>query len=169
MSKLTTFCVLLLLLNCHYNLIMSQSSTICEFPKGMCQCYSELESSLLDTEENKINLAMAFFPLEENQPEFVIVRYFFNDTNLDPQIWFWSEVTSHFLHPFGVFQFSSLFFGKPDSYFSRRLDITLNAECANLSQTDIKLHLLTHRVSMKSLFDSIIIFICALIIAEVLC
>ena len=150
MSKLATFCVLLLLLSYHCSQIMSQSSggtTICEFPKGLCQCYSELESSLLATEGNKINLATAFFPLEENQPEFVLVKYYFNGTNIDPQVWFWSAVTSHFLHPFEVFQFSSLFFGKPNIYYRKDLTITLKAECASLSQNDTKLHILTQRVS----------------------
>ena len=148
MFQLTIICILLLLLNCHCQM-MSQS-TICEFPKGNCRCYSELESSLLATEENKINLATTFFPLEDNQPEFVIVKYYFNGTNMEPQIWFWSAVASHFLHPFDVFQFSSLFFSKPEPYFSGDLIITLDAECANLQQTDntsIKLHLLTQRVS----------------------
>jgi hypothetical protein len=141
-------CVLLLLLNCHC-LCQSPATTsaICEFPKGMCKCYSELESSLFATEENKINLSTAFFPLEDNPPEFVIVKYYFNGTNVDPQVWFWSTVASHFLHPFEVFQFLSLFFSKPEPYYSGNLTITLNAECANLQSTDIKLHLLTQRVS----------------------
>ena len=148
MFQPATACVLLLLLSCQCLCQSPSASTICEFPKGMCQCYSELESSLLATESNKINLATAFFPLEENLPEFVIVKYYFNDTNnTDPQIWFWSTVASHFIHPFEVFQFLSLFFSKPEKYYSGSLSITLNAECANLQSTDIKLHLLTQRVS----------------------
>ena len=148
MFQPATACILLLLLSCQSLCQSPTTSTICEFPKGMCQCYSELESSLLATESNKINLATTFFPLEDNPPEFVIVKYYFNGTNnTDPQIWFWSTVASHFIHPFEVFQFLSLFFSKPEPYFSGSLSITLNAECANLQSTDIKFHLLTQRVS----------------------
>lgn len=113
---------------------------------GMCLCYNELETSLFSTDKNRIALSVTFFPLEDNPPEFVTIKYSFADTN-ESQIWFWSAVTSHFLHPFEVFQFFSLFFGKPEPYYTGTLEITLKAECANLSSTDTKLQLLTQRVS----------------------
>ena len=133
----------------------SSNNNSCEFPEGMCLCYNELERSLFSTDQNRINLSTTFFPLEENQPEFVTVKYDFTDTNVT-QVWFWSAVTSHFLHPFEVFQFFSLFFGKPEPYYRGNLNIALNANCANLSSTDIKLQLLTQRVSYVNL--SIIMF-----------
>ena len=148
-SNLAICLAVLLLFSCHHVAMAvaeSSENTVCQFPKGMCLCYSELESSLFSTEQNKISLSTAFFPLEDNQPEFVTVHYNFNDTN-EEQVWFWSAVTSHFLHPFEVFQFSSLFFGRPEPYYRGSLKITLKAECANLSSTDIKLQLLTQRVS----------------------
>ena len=147
----------------------SSAEKPCEFPKGMCRCYSELESSLIATDQNRISLSTAFFPLEDNPPEFVTVHYTFKDTN-EEQVWFWSAVTSHFLHPFEVFQFSSLFFGKPEPYYRGSLIITLQAECANLSSTDVKLQLLTQRVSWVT-FNFIIITIIPifLILAEILC
>ena len=116
MLKIAAF-ILLQLLHC-YNL--THGSTIptvdpgCD--EGMCLCYSELESSLLTTENNRISLSTVFFPLEDNQPEFVMIRYSFNGSN-KTQVWFWSTQMSHFLHPFEVFQFLSLFFTKPEPYY----------------------------------------------------
>ena len=151
MLKIAAFCILLQLLHC-YNL--THGSTIpavdpgCDEPEGMCLCYSELESSLLATENNRISLSTVFFPLEDNQPEFVTIRYSFNSSN-KTQVWFWSTQMSHFLHPFEVFQFLSLFFTKPEPYYTGSTDIMLKAECANLSSTDVKLQLLTQRVSQQ--------------------
>ena len=143
MSKLAAFCVVLLL-------CLTESSTSnnvsCESSEGMCLCYNELEKSLFATDKNRIDLSTTFFPLEDNPPEFVTVKYSFTDTN-KTQFWFWSAVTSHFLHPFEVFQFSSLFFGKPEPYYTGTLEIMLKTECENLSSTDIKLQFLTQRVS----------------------
>lgn len=125
----------------------SNSNESCEFPEGMCLCYNELEKSLFASDANRINLTTTFFPLEDNPPEFVIVEYYFKNSS-KTRLWFWSAFTSHFLYPFEVFQFSSLFFGKPESYYrsQRRLNITLENECENLPSADIKLHLLTQRV-----------------------
>ena len=103
---------------------------------------------MLATENNRISLSMVFFPLEDNQPEFVTIRYSFNGSN-KIQVWFWSTQMSHFLHPFEVFQFLSFFFTKPEPYYTGSLDIMLKAECANLSSTDVKLQLLTQRVSRQ--------------------
>ena len=149
MSKTVPFYILLQLLCC-YSLTHSSAAITsdpgCDEPEGLCLCYHELEDSLLATENNRIYLSMAFFPLEDNQPEFVTVRYSFDDSNTT-QLWFWSTQMSHFLHPFEVFQFLSLFFTKPEPYYTGNLDIVLKAECANLSSTDVKLQLLTQRVS----------------------
>ena len=152
-SYQTVFCVVLFF-NFHYVIESSNNNSGCEFPVGMCQCYSELEESLFATDKNKIDLSTTFFPLEENQPEFVTVRYSFTGTDVT-QIWFWSAVTSHFLHPFEVFQFSSLFFGKPEPYYRGTLEITLKAECANLSSMDIKMQFLTQRVSWNVPFTKL--------------
>ena len=123
----------------------SSSNNSCEFPEGMCQCYNELEKSLFASDANRINLTTTFFPLEDNPPEFVVVKYYFKNSS-KTRIWFWSAFTSHFLYPFEVLQFSSLFFGKPEPYYrsERILNITLENECENIM--DIKLQLLTQRV-----------------------
>ena len=166
MPNIAVFFVIVFLFNSHHVMSneSSHSNNSCESaPKGMCLCYNELESSLFATEDNKMNLTTTFFPLEDNQPEFVIVKYCFNNVNTTscehPQIWFWSAYTSHFLHPFEVFQFSSLFFGKPEPYNRRRMTIILSEKCARLSQKDIKLQLLTQRVSFFNKKIIIIIFI----------
>jgi hypothetical protein len=144
-TNLAVVCIILLL--CLTENSNSASNSSCEFPEGMCLCYNELEKSLFATNENRISLTTTFFPLEDNPPEFVIVKYHFKNSS-KTQLWFWSAFTSHFLYPFEVFQFSSLFFGKPESYYrsEKNLEITLENECENLSSTDIKLHLLTQRV-----------------------
>ena len=145
MSNRAVFCAVVLLFHCCH-VTEGSNNNSCEFPEGMCLCYNELENSLFATDKNRIGLSTTFFPLEENPPEFVTVKYSFTDTN-DTQNWFWSAVTSHFLHPFEVFQFFSLFFGKPEPYYRGTLEITLKHECASLSSTDIKLQLLTQRVT----------------------
>ena len=145
-SNLAVICVILLLCLTESSNSASNSNESCEFPEGMCLCYNELERSLFATDENRINLTTTFFPLEDNPPEFVVVRYYFKNSSTT-QLWFWSAFTSHFLYPFEVFQFSSLFFGKPELYYrSRRiLNITLENECEKLSSMDMdnnfKLHL----------------------------
>ena len=142
------FCIFVLQLLCgcySYSSTATTSNPGCDEPEGLCLCYHELETSLLATENNRIDLSMAFFPLEDNQPEFVTVRYTFNGSNTT-QLWFWSTQMSHFLHPFKVSQFLSLFFTKPEPYYTGNLEIMLKTECANLSSTDVKLQLLTQRV-----------------------
>ena len=148
-SNLAVVCIILLLWLTKSSNSTSYSHESCEFPEGMCLCYSELEKSLFASDANRLNLTTTFFPLENNPPEFVVVKYYFKNSNkTQPLLWFWSAVTSHFLCPFEVFQFSSLFFGKPETYYrsERSLNITLDNECEKLSSTDIKLHLLTQRV-----------------------
>lgn len=114
MSKLIALCILI----GYYHLTNSSSEKqLCDKPEGSCLCYQELEASLLATENNTIHLSKAFFPLEDNPPEFVTVTYYFNSSNAT-KVWFWSTQTSCFLHPFEVFHFSSLFFSKPDCFHS---------------------------------------------------
>ena len=113
-----------------------------------CSCYSVLENSLFSSEKNRVNLMKAFFPPDNNTPEFVTVTYKFENSAMS-LTWFWSAKTSHFLHPFNAFQFLSLLFSKPEPYFSGSLEITLQNKCANRSQDDLNLQLLTQRVSVK--------------------
>lgn len=110
-----------------------------------CSCYSVLENSLLAKEKNRIDLRKAFFPPGSNSPEFVSVLYSFENSTAT-SVWFWSAKTSHFLHPFKVFQFLSLLFSKPEPYYTGKVKITLRKECANLSSDDLNLQLLTQRV-----------------------
>ena len=112
-----------------------------------CKDYTVLENSLFENEANKMNLSVAFFPLQDNPPEFVKVTYNFGNVT---QIWFWSAHTSHFLHPFEVFQFMSLFFSKPGPYYTGNVTLTLRPECAEpglLPNGNSQLQLLTQRVS----------------------
>ena len=74
-----------------------------------CLCYRNLERALFATEKNRVNLKKTFFPPEDNLPDFVQVTYCFKNSS-NTSVWFWSTKTSHFLHPFVVFQFMSLFF-----------------------------------------------------------
>lgn len=139
----------------------TQCENRCGSQFGSCLCYCELEESLLATEENTLELTRKFFPPEENPPEFVKVIYSFNNTGstvaIDQQTWYWSAQTSYFLHPFEVFQFASLFFGKPEPYYTQTLSITLKAECASLSSTDTtKVELLTQRVRSCMQFRKIV-------------
>lgn len=112
------------------------------------ECYQTLVELLLSSSENLYSLSKAFFPPRNNSPEFVKVRYYFGDKNLEEtnsSVWFWSAYTSYFLHSPHTFQFLSLFFGKPQHFNSGELDIILDEECihADLSMME----LLTQRVS----------------------
>ena len=112
-----------------------------------CNNFTVLEKSLFESVENKIQLSVTFFPLQDNSPEFVQVTYNFG--NNDTQVWFWSGQTSHFLHPFEVFQFMSLFFGKPEPYYTGTLSLQLSPDCADpgiLPNGNSRLQLLTQRV-----------------------
>ena len=159
MTSLLCFSIVLLhLLGCFNEVtvtVAANTTKDCEnhcqtHAHGSCMCYCELEESLLATEENTLQLTSTFFPPEDNPPEFVTVFYHFKDTDgipFGPHTWYWSAQASHFLHPFEVFQFSSLFFGKPEPYYTQNLSITLKAKCAKLSSMDNKkVELLTQRV-----------------------
>lgn len=120
-----------------------------------CENFNDLQKSLLNNETNRIALSITFFPLEDNPPEFIEVTYDFG-AGIEPQVWYWSARTSHFLHPFEVLQFLSLFFNKPEPYYTGSLNIALSPECADAGLLpDTKLHtnrsklqLLTQRVSI---------------------
>lgn len=151
MSKLTTIlCIAVhLFIFCYSSAVETtlngeecDDDTITEKP---CSCYSALEKSLLAKEKNRFNLKRAFFPPENNTPEFVTVHYSFKNST-STFTWFWSAKTSHFLHPFNAFQFLSLLFSTPEPYYVGELSITLNKNCANLS-SELNLQMLTQRVS----------------------
>ena len=116
-----------------------------------CKNFTFLERSLFESESNRLQLSLTFFPLQDNPPEFVKVTYVFGtDSEIAPQVWFWSSLTSHFIHPFEVFQFMSLFFNKPEPYYSGALSLTLRSECADaglLPNGMPRMQLLTQRVS----------------------
>ena len=152
MLNLLCFIVALVhLLSC-CNAANSTCESHCGDMFGTCLCYCELEDSLLANEQNTLDLTSTFFPPEANPPEFVTVVYSFLYTNgtkaTKDKMWYWSAQTSHFLHPFEVFQFLSLFFGKPEPYYTGDLKIILKAECGSIPSTqDIDtLQLLTQRV-----------------------
>ena len=151
----STFRILVYLLSCYmYHLAGGTTTDLgCDKPEGSCLCYYELENSLLATEYNRLNLTTTFFPPEANPPEFVAVKYYFeNSSATHDQLWFWSAQTSHFIHPFQMFQFLSLFFSKPEPYYSGTVEIILKRECAKLSTKDMHLQLLTQRVSLAYFF-----------------
>ena len=146
MLSLISLTSITVLLSCCFNKGLTSASN-CKERCDSCLCYCELENSLLATEHNIDQLTRAFFPAEENTPEFVTITYNFNNT--DSQIWYWSAQTSHFLHPFEVFQFLSLFFSKPEPYYTGVMVINLKVECADLTSDESfrMLQLFTQRVS----------------------
>ena len=121
----------------------------CHPSKMNCsECYHTLAESLLSSSDNVFHLSKTFFPPRENSPEFVKVTYFFGDMNSNEtksSVWFWSAHTSHFLHSPHTFQFLSLFFGKPEHFYSGVLNVTLKEDCANANER--MMEFLTQRVS----------------------
>ena len=108
-------------------------------------CYHTLKESLLKRDDNVRKLSETFFPPRKNQPEFVEVKYQFGEnTNSDSQVWFWTHDSSYLFFPIEIFQYLSLFFGKPASLFSQKVNLTLDEDCSGASN-DIML-LLTQRV-----------------------
>ena len=151
------FCVLVQLFNvCRSSAVPMVESSIndegCDnSTQRSCLCYGVLEESLLATEKNRVNLMKTFFPPEANSPEFVKVTYHFEDSS-NTSVWFWSTKTSHFLHPFEVFQFMSLLFSKPEPYYTGMLEVTLKTECmVNVELDKSNLQLPTHRVSTREI------------------
>ena len=127
----------------------------CQAGKDSCRdCYISLAQSLFKSDENMFNLSQAFFPPDTNTPEFVVVRYHFrNDSHDELEVWFWAASASYFLYPLATFQFLSLFFGKPEAFWTAETDVTLNAtECHGLKRKHLTM--LTQRVSSQIVVES---------------
>lgn len=126
----------------------------CAPEKNTCKdCYLALKQELLKQDGNIYNLSKAFFPPDTNPPEFVKVTYKFvnGDTINQSQTWFWVEQSSYFLFPPNTFQFLSLFFGKPERYYSQNVSVILNAnECLGVDKGHLTL--LTQRVRNNHVF-----------------
>ena len=123
----------------------------CNEGKDSCRdCYAELVRAVLGNDSNIFSLNKAFFPPTTNPAEFVAVTYHFMNESVDESaVWFWTEQSSYLLHPLHTFQFLSLFFGKPEAFYTQEADVTLNAtDC--LGVNDTYLELLTQRVSAWS-------------------
>ena len=120
----------------------------CSPGKDSCRdCYVSLAQHLFQGDENVFNLSQAFFPPDTNTPEFVVVRYHFKNASIDTvETWFWGASASYFIYPLATFQFLSLFFGKPEAYWTAEVDVTLNAtECEGVRMQHLTM--LTQRVS----------------------
>lgn len=120
----------------------------CNEGDAICRnCYTELVRAVFGNDDNVFNLNKAFFPPRTNPAEFVVITYLFKNESMDePKIWFWTEQSSYLLHPLHTFQFLSLFFGKPEAFYTQQADVTLNAtDCWGVD--DDHLELLTQRVS----------------------
>ena len=118
--------------------------------KQSCKdCYLALKQELLKRDDNVFKLSEVFFPPDTNPPEFVAITYVFKDNNgfghiNDSQTWYWIEQSSYLLFPPDIFQYLSLFFGKPEEFYAQEVSVTLNAECIG---ADMKhMTLLTQRV-----------------------
>ena len=123
----------------------------CKAGRESCQeCYQTLVKSLLGSDENTVNLSIAFYPPQTNPAEFVSVTYqYVNQSTGDlagVEKWFWSVSGSHFLHPLHVFTYISLLFEKPEPYFAQTAKVTLSASCMGAKREHMIL--LTHRVSL---------------------
>ena len=122
----------------------------CKAGRESCrECYQTLVESLLGSNENTVNLSMAFYPPQTNPAEFVSVTYqYVNQSTGDlagVEKWFWSVSGSHFLHPLHVFTYMSLLFEKPEPYFAQTATVTLSTSCMGAKREHMIL--LTHRVS----------------------
>ena len=120
----------------------------CSPGKDSCRdCYISLAQHLFQNDDNVFNLSKAFFPPDTNTPEFVVVRYHFQNTSTDTvKTWFWAASASYFIYPLATFQFLSLFFGKPEAYWTAEVDVVLNAtECEGVRMQHLTM--LTQRVS----------------------
>ena len=119
----------------------------CSPGKDSCRdCYISLAQHLFQSDDNVFNLSKAFFPVDTNTPVFVVVRYHFQNASYErAQTWFWGASASYFQYPVATFQFLSLFFGKPEEFWTSEVDITLNAtECEGAKIEHLTL--LTQRV-----------------------
>ena len=127
----------------------------CSPGKDSCRdCYISLAQHLFQSDENVFNLSETFFPVDTNTPVFVVVRYHFRNASYErAQTWFWGASASYFQYPVTTFQFLSLFFGKPEEFWTSEVDITLNAtECEGVKIEHLTL--LTQRVCIATILAS---------------
>ena len=113
--------------------------------KSCDQCYQTLASFLVNTSDNLYQLQRAFFPPKKTPSVFVTVTYNYSSPNIsNTTVWFWSAGIFYFYQPLRVFQFTSLFFGNPNSR-RNNVTLTLPPDCANAP--DEFMELLTQLVS----------------------
>jgi hypothetical protein len=121
----------------------------CNEGKDSCRdCYAELVRAVFGNDDNVFSLNKAFFPTRTNPAEFIVITYRFKNESMDKSVvWFWTAQSSYLLHPLHTFQFLSLFFGKPEAFYTQEADVTLNAtDCSGVDDTHLEL--LTQRVSI---------------------
>ena len=132
----------------------------CEPGKESCQdCYLALVKELLGNDGNVFNLSYVFTSPVRDEPSTVVVNYHFrfdNDTLDEVHTWFWAQTGAYILHPLFIFQFISLFFGNPKSFYEEIVTVTLNAtECYGVQKNLKYMTLLTQRVSKTMHIPSI--------------
>ena len=111
-------------------------------------CYSTLKESLLGRDDNIQQLSETFYPPRTSIPVLVEVTYYFGEignTN-NPQVWYWTQDSSYLFFPIQIFQYLSMFFGKPAKFFTKTMNLTLDEECLHVDHK--LLRLLTQRVSL---------------------
>ena len=139
--------VLLTLTQCGMSADSEVEFGVCQPENQTCtECYHKLKESLLRTDKNIRSLSTAFFPPKDNLPEFVIVTYCFDEICNKTRKWYWTHDSSYLFFPMKTFQYLSLFFGKPATFFSRNVTLSLDVECYNASHE--LLNLLTQRVRL---------------------
>ena len=140
---LSTFHVLITVLLLHTGASRNVTFGDClPYSTNCSVCYHTLKESLLKRDDYVRKLSETFFPPRNNQPEFVEVTYLFSDN--DSQVWYLTHDSPYLFFPIEIFQYMSLFFGKPASLFSQKVTLTLDEDCSGASH-DIML-LLTQRV-----------------------
>lgn len=113
-----------------------------------------MATELLKNSDNYIALQRTFFPPDNYDPDFVIVKYVYDvgklehEGNASEEVWFWSVSAYFFYHPLQVFQCTSLGFS---DLSIKQSDITLHlpASCYQEYQNNDSyyMQLLTQRVS----------------------
>ena len=120
--------------------------------KPFLQPCNALITSLVNNRDNLHALSEALYPPVNDNPEFMTVNYNFTDVYNSEETWYWSAVISHFIHPYEVFQYLSLFFAKPRKFYVGDVQIKfigtdpLVTECANDNHV---MQLVTQRVSQE--------------------
>ena len=145
-SKWSIFVIILIIIN--FGVSTNVTFGGCQPENQTCtDCYHKLKESLLKRDINVRSLSVAFFPPKHNIPEFVTVKYCF-DENCDlHRIWYWTHDSSFLFFPLQTFQYLSLFFGKPAALFSQNVTLVLDGNCYGAMPDMFRL--LTQRVSYK--------------------